>query len=542
MVLEVDLHLVRALKKCAYWLALLTIVLGGAVLVGWHFDIELLKRPIKGLVAMNPATAVCFILCGFSLFFLSGGFAGGYLKVAKVLAWLVIIICTVKIVALLFGFGAVVDSLLYPDKIKNEVISNISNRMAPNTAACFILSGASVLLIAKEKRDGVTSQLVSLSILMLSLVSIIGYVFKVPEFYGVLAYIPMAIHTALGFFLFSLALFAFDANTGFMRVIIGNLPGSFAIRALLPVAILLPILLGALRLYGEKIGLYSSSFGLMLYVIVTIVGSLYVIWRVGIVVNKAHWERMEVELKLKDALNQLRVSNKELESFSYSVSHDLRAPLRAINGFTDMFLQAYGESLNNEGKRLMEVVKKNAVNMGQLIDDLLDFSRIGRKEMKTERVNLEVLVVDSINEVLQAELDLKNNIHVKKLGSVTCDRQMMKRVFTNLISNAVKYSRKEGKPNIEIGIFNGDDGGKVYYVKDNGVGFDMQYAGGLFNVFHRLHSPKEFEGTGVGLALVKRVIDKHGGDVWAEAQVNVGATFFFTIPDEGKPYINKKRA
>jgi len=226
---------------------------------------------------------------------------------------------------------------------------------------------------------------------------------------------------------------------------------------------------------------------------------------------------------------QLEQANKELEAFSYSVSHDLRAPLRAIDGFSRILLEDYSDKLDEDGNRVLEVVRKNAQNMGQLIDDLLAFSRLGRKAVEPTPIDM----TDMAKSVYE-ELKAFNSAHPAQLRihdtpSASGDRTLIRQVFVNLLSNATKYSRKKKRPLIEIGGRT-ENGNNIYYVKDNGAGFDMQYANKLFGVFQRLHGPEEFEGTGVGLAIVQRIIHRHGGKVWAEGKVNEGATFYFTLP------------
>jgi signal transduction histidine kinase len=239
------------------------------------------------------------------------------------------------------------------------------------------------------------------------------------------------------------------------------------------------------------------------------------------------WQNLDNKVKERTA--QLELVNKELEAFSYSVSHDLRTPLRAINGYSIMLKEDYEEKLDPEGKRIIGNVITNARMMGQLIDDLLAFSRLGKKELANAKINMQSLATDVVNEFLQHDLENDYRINIGALVPAEADQGMIKQVLINLLSNAIKYSSKKDKPEIEIGSID-EETRTIYYVKDNGVGFDMAYAGKLFGVFQRLHSQEEFEGTGVGLALVKRIIDKHKGEVWAEGQENVGATFYFSLP------------
>jgi signal transduction histidine kinase len=222
--------------------------------------------------------------------------------------------------------------------------------------------------------------------------------------------------------------------------------------------------------------------------------------------------------------------NKELSAFTYSVSHDLRAPLRSILGFSQVLKEDYGQLLDSEGDRILDKVMRNARKMGQLIDDLLDFSRTGRKELRIALIDVQLQVKEVINELCESNPTRKESILVQTLQKMYGDINMMKQVWVNLISNALKYSQNVDTAQIEIGNTS-QNGQTVFYVRDNGVGFDMQYYNKLFNVFQRLHSNSEFEGTGVGLALVHRIITRHQGKIWAESKPNEGATFYFSIPN-----------
>lgn len=220
--------------------------------------------------------------------------------------------------------------------------------------------------------------------------------------------------------------------------------------------------------------------------------------------------------------------NKELESFTYSVSHDLRSPLRIIDGYADILVTDYSSVIDEDGHRFLEVIKHNAQRMGQLIDDLLNLSRAGRKELSVFKVNMNDLVQTVIDEQLLFTRSTAS-IHSEKLEPAVCDNNLVKQVWQNLINNAIKYSSKTAKPVVHIESERKDHE-IIYSVSDNGAGFDMKYSDKLFGVFQRLHKATEFSGTGVGLALVKRIIAKHGGRVWAESIAGKGATFYFSLP------------
>ena len=233
--------------------------------------------------------------------------------------------------------------------------------------------------------------------------------------------------------------------------------------------------------------------------------------------------------RVRERTAQLETANKELESFSYSVSHDLRAPLRAISGFAGILAEDFAQRLTDEGRRVLDTITSEARRMGQLIDDLLEFSRVGRRPMQAAEVDMNALAQGAFNDCASQApgRDLRFKLH--PLPAVQGDAAMLRQVWTNLISNAVKYTRPRPVAEIEITCC-ADKGEFVFCVKDNGTGFDMQYVQKLFGVFQRLHDETEFEGTGVGLALVQRIVQRHGGRVWAEAALNEGAAFRFSLP------------
>jgi signal transduction histidine kinase len=284
---------------------------------------------------------------------------------------------------------------------------------------------------------------------------------------------------------------------------------------------------------NEQLARLLVAYGLVLLFCVLVA---YLVSRVIVQRRQAEDDRrvkVELERRVAERTAQLEAANKELESFSYSVAHDLRSPLRAIDGYSQMLEEDYTGVLDDEGRRLLTVVRSSSRKMAALIDDLLAFSRLGRQPLTIAEFDMDAMVREVLKELPATPGARPPDWRIGKLPQARGDRTLVRQVWINLLSNAAKFSAGREQPTMEIGGYPDGDT-NVYYVQDNGAGFDMQYYDKLFGVFQRLHSAEEFPGTGVGLAIVKRVVVRQGGRAWAEGELDKGATFYFSLPKGGQ--------
>lgn len=293
---------------------------------------------------------------------------------------------------------------------------------------------------------------------------------------------------------------------------------------------LAPVLLAAILVFIQVFARQFNFFSEQYFFLVMII---FVVVIVAFLSERIEKVRVLNELneKLEKEREKLEDANQELEAFAYSVSHDLRVPLRAIDGFSRILVEDYENELDDEGKRLIDIIRENTKKMGQLIDDILQLSRAGRQEMRITKLDMEGLVKNVFEDVKLSNNDRDVHFEIKPLPLAYGDRTLLQQVLNNLISNSFKFTTHRETAIIEIGAEKGKNE-NIYYVKDNGVGFDMKYINKLFGLFQRLHSQEEFEGTGVGLSIVQRIIRRHGGDVWGEGKVDEGATIYFTLPNK----------
>lgn len=501
-------------------LGLLAAVGGALVLAGWATGVEPLKRVVPDLVAMNPATALAFLLLGAAIL---------RARYARVLAAAAALIGALRL-GRFAGLPIGIDEILFAASADGDPLG--PNRMAPNTAIMIVLLGSGVFLLDARPR---LAQLLAASAAAPAWFALVGYVLSTEALYGVSGYIPMAVHTAFLGLAAAVSLLLARPDAGLARWLADDGPAGLVARRLIPATALVPIILGWARLRGQRAGLFPSETGVALMAAFCAVGVLVAtIWCAALIDDAENKRRVSaariqaLNLELQATVAGLEAANRDLDSFCHSVSHDLRAPLRAIDGFARIVMDDYGPRLDAEGRRLLGVVCDNAAKMGRLIDDLLGFARLGRQSLKQAPVDMSELARSILEEMKDSVEHAQ--VVVGDLPSALGDRALLKQALANLLSNAGKFTRGKPDASIELTGELGVDGFNLYRVRDNGAGFDMRYRDKLFKIFQRLHGDAEFKGTGVGLSIVQRIVERHGGSISAEGAPGRGATFSFKLP------------
>ena len=531
------------------------------VLLGWVTRIEALRALLPGGVAMNPLTAIGFALLGVALLRAAPPAHADVPSrpdpLPGVLAAAVAVLAASRLVAYVGGPDPGLDRLLFREAL---AAYDPPNEMAPNTAAAFLLcSAALILLRRREERLVFAGQLAALAAGVIGLITVTGYLFGLADLIGLRSYIPMALNTGIGFTLAAAGTLLIRPDAGLVGEAAAATPGGVTFRRIAPAAVVLPPVLAWLAVRGIDADLFGVDVAISVAVIV---GTLLLVGLLAAnarVLNRADAARVASDTRRHELVRDLRrksaelsAANAELEAFSYSVSHDLRAPLRSITSFSQVLLEDHAAQLDAEGRAHLERIVRAGTRMSDLIDDLIGLARVSRGELDRSDVDVSALARDIVAELEMAEPERHVEVEVQPGLEVSADGRLVRVVLGNLIGNAWKYTGRTGQPRIEVGALpragslgtnpaalpGGDGAGSVavvdpgpivFFVRDNGVGFDMQYADRLFVPFQRLHRRDDFDGTGVGLATVRRIVRRHGGRVWAESPADQGATFYFTL-------------
>jgi signal transduction histidine kinase len=491
--------------------------IGYHVLLGWVFGIVALRTPRSGVIpCMLPHEALASLFAGVALVLTrvpperrtraTVPTMNAFAAVAAVLALL-------AVVEHLTGQALGVDAWLR---------AGGGPSMGTSSAIAFSLVAAGLLLMEPLQKAW-AAEILGLGSGALALQALVSYLYAATPFPG-----EMPLYTSFAVLLLSVGLVCARVNEGFMTRVASNSLGGALARQLLPATLLVPIVLGWVQLLGQRRGLYGSEWGLALFAIANVVVFVSVVWWGVESLYRMDTRRRRAERELEDTAARLARSNADLEQFAYVASHDLKEPLRAISGSVQVLQTRFGAELGPDAEEFVRHTVDGANRMQTLIDDLLTYSRLTTREAPLEPTDCNAVLKDALKNLEVAIQENRAVVTSDELPVVRGDRTQLLQVFQNLVSNALKY-RSQRTPRIQIGAE--DKGGEWQIsVRDNGIGIAPQYADRIFKIFQRLHTRKDYPGTGIGLAVCKKVIERHGGTIWVESEPEEGSTFFFTLP------------
>ncbi|HEY0701281.1 MAG TPA: ATP-binding protein [Candidatus Acidoferrales bacterium] len=530
-------------------LAAAVAICAATVLVGWQLGIRGLQGFVPGFPRMNPITAICFLAMTAALWcMLSEDSPPALRRAGQALAIFGGMLSAVRLSGMLAGRNPDIDQIFYAASVSDL---HSPARMAAGTAINFILFAGSLLLLDAEGRPARrVSEFLAFAAGSVSIVAATGYAYGTQPFNGYVLYHSMSFPTSVCFVILVVALLAARPNRGWVAVCLGSGTGALVARRLAPLAIATPIALGWLRILGQRMGWVDVEGGIALMTAAhVILLTAIVLWTVQMLQDLdderelARVGLQQSEERFRRRSFELEASNKELEAFAYSVSHDLRSPLRGIDGFSRILLDEFGEQIGETGKRYTTQICASAQHMGEVIDDLLNLSRVTRDPLNRQMIDLTFLAEEIAGQLRAGEPGRLVRFEIGRELRAQGDSRLVRLALENLLGNAWKFTRKRANAVIEFGAApsNGKNGSvngaaaafagvATFFVRDNGAGFDPSHASQLFGVFRRLHGSSEFPGTGIGLATVQRIVQRHGGKVWGEGAIEKGATFSFTLP------------
>lgn len=502
--------------------------LGILVLLGWAFGLEALKTVIPGGVTMKPNTALCLALIGASLTLgLDTRAATWRAPLATAFAYLVIAIASMTILEWVSGAHLGIDGILLPHRGAGP--SPFPARMALAAAFGFLLLGGSLALFLANRPA--LAQVVALPAGFTSTLEVFAHAFGSRPPNDFTGFSSVAIHTSVGQSVLFLSILLAGGENGFMRRLSSSGPGGVAARRLLAPAVVLFPLLGLLVLTGQKGGLYGLEFGTgMLTLGHLILFCALVLWAGGFV-DTQEAERLAGREKVERQSRQLEQSNAELEQFAYVASHDLQEPLRMIASYLELIERRYKGRLDQDADEFIGFAVDGAKRLQTMIHDLLDYSRVSTRAAPLESVSFEAILEEAISDLGVSIRESETQITHGPMPTVLVDRAQMGQLFRNLIGNALKF-KSAATPQVHISAMREPSEWR-FSVRDNGIGMEPDHFERVFRMFQRLHTREEYPGTGIGLAVCKRIVERHGGRIWVESVPHEGSKFSFTLPATG---------
>ena len=512
-------------RDIAKWASIISIAAGYHVFLGWVFDIDILKSPWATFSTMKANSAICSMLAGLALYFLQTQRpvpTEHKNLIVRVCAGLTAAIALLSLAEHLFGFDLRIDEVLFPQTGSDRDAALNPGRMSLMSALGFSMTGLGLLLLDSPRRYVVADTLALVSA-AISLLAIASYMYQARAFEG-----QMPLYSAVVLLLISVGMLCARADRGVMAKVSSNSFGGIMARRLLPATFLVPLILGWLQHRGQRSGLYGAEPGLALFAVANVLVFLSVVWWGVNSLHRMDTKRRQAERDLQETAAKLARSNADLEQFAYVASHDLKEPLRAISGSIQILQERYKDKLERGADEVIKHTVDGATRMQTLIDDLLTYSRLTTREAPLEATDCSQIVQEVLANLRSAIDESKAIITYDALPVVKADSTQLLQVFQNLIGNAIKY-RSQRTPRIHIGV---EDKGSewLFSISDNGIGIAPQYADRIFRIFQRLHTRKEYSGTGIGLAVCKKIVERHGGRIWLESELEEGSTFFFTLP------------